>query len=193
MRRSERRIAGLVFAVMVAEFLAFTLLLTVELYYAEPAKAHQLNRYAVRGGNIRYGSGPDFTFGRARDWGVGQWNRLNKIPIARDTSGTDRDLVFKQYPGTSGTPHARSDAYYDYRPPDVDEIWFNTRRFRNPNLLTNYDKEGVAVHELGHALNLAHPPQTSYWRTHSIMYFDARVTPFHSWQRHDKRDYNLYW
>lgn len=177
---------------MPAGFFACAVLLSVEAYNAKPAEAHRLGHTAVRGGNIRYSSGSDFDFVNARNWAVSQWNRL-KIPIARDTGSTDLDLQFRQYPGNSG-PFKYDDAYYDYRPSDVDKILFNTRLFKCPRpCLSEYDREAVAVHELGHALNLAHPRRTNYWRTHSIMYGDAAATPFHSWQTHDKNHYNRYW
>lgn len=185
------RTVWLLFSMTVAGSFACVVLLAVEAYKAEPVEAHRLGHYAVRGGNIRYSSGSDFDFHHARDWAVGQWNRLPRIPILRDTSSTDMDLQFRQYPGDSG-PFKYDDAYYDWRPPDVDKIWFNTRNFRNGSL-TEYEREAVGVHELGHALNLAHPRRTNYWRTHSIMYWDAAATPFHSWQPHDKNDYNKYW
>ncbi len=155
------------------------------LYDTRSAQAHNLGQTAVRGGDIRYADGPDFTFKNARAWSVRQWNRLRKIPIKRDTSRTDRDLEFKMYYRTE-----LRQAYYDYRPPDVDRIWFN--RYRMEKFRT-YDREAVAVHELGHALQLSHVPQRRNWKDRSIMWWDAKATRFHSWQSHDKRDYRRYW
>lgn len=145
MTRSSQRMTWLLVSVITSVFLSCAVLLVVEAYSAEPAEAHRLGHYAVRGGNIRYNSGSDFDFINARDWSVSQWNRL-KIPIARDTSNTDLDLQFRQYPGDDGL-YAYADAYYDWRPEDVDKILYNTRRFRNGSL-TEYEREAVAVHEL---------------------------------------------
>ena len=72
----------------------------------------------------------------------------------------------------------------------MDKIWFNRYRMDKFN---TYDREAVAVHELGHALRLGHPPTTRYWKKHSIMYWDAKATPWHRPQRHDKNDYRDIW
>ena len=109
----DRRTSRMLFSIMAAVAFAVALLLAVEAYKAEPAQAHKLGHHSVRGGNIRYADGPDFDFVHARSWAVGQWNRLPRIPIVRDTSSTDRDLEFRQYPGTSG-PFQNDHAYYDY-------------------------------------------------------------------------------
>jgi hypothetical protein len=97
----------------------------------------------------------------------------------------NRDLEFKQYYKVSLTQ-----AYYDSRPTDVDKISFN--RYRMDEFST-YDREAVAVHELGHALRLGHTPTTKYWKNRSIMYWDAKATPWHRPQRHDKNDYRSIW
>ena len=163
MSTAKRNTVRLLFSMMLARFFACAVLLAVEAYNAQPAEAHRLGQTAVRGGNIRYASGSDFDFHNARNWAVSQWNRL-KIPILRDTSSTDLDLEFRQYPGTSG-PYKYDDGFYDYTPPDVDKIWFNTRLWKCPRpCLGEYDREAVAVHVLGHVLNFAHTPRTRIWR-----------------------------
>lgn len=185
----ETEYRKVIFVVGVRGVFACVVLLAVEAYDAKPADAHRLGHYAVRGGNIRYNNGPDFDFFDARNFAVNQWNRLNRIPIQPHVRGTDLDLQFRQYPGTSG-PYRYDDAYYDWTPADVDLIWFNTRLWKCPRpCLSAYDREAVAVHELGHALNLNHVPAG----TPSIMFYDAAATRFHGWQRHDKYDYNTYW
>ena len=104
------------------------------------------------------------------------------------------DLRFGQYSGKSGD-YKYDDGYYNFRPPDVDRINFNNRLWKPPRpKLNTYDRKAVAVHELGHALNLRHPRSTlKYWRTHSIMYKDAAATRFRSWQAHERNDYNNIW
>ena len=46
------------------------------------------------------------------------------------------------------------------------------------------------VHEEGHALGLAHPPTTRYWKKHSIMHPHPIV--FYP-KRHDKHDLKIMW
>ena len=181
--RLEQGTVKLVFSILTATALA--LLFLVDAYKAKPARAHDLGYTAVRGGNIRYADGPDFNYIHARYWAVSQWNRLNGVPILKGTASTDRDLAFRQKRWVSDTQ-----AYYDWRPPDVDQIWFNRYQM---DKFGRYDREAVAVHEVGHALRLAHPPRTRYWYNRSIMWWDAKASRFHSWQKHDKRDYYNYW
>ena len=181
----ERRTGRLLSSILAATVLAFVPLLLVAIYEDKPAQAHYMNDDSVVGGDIRYADGPDFKYIHARYWAVREWNRVGRIPILKDTSSTDRDLEFKQYFKVSLTQ-----AYYDSRPTDVDKIWFN--RYRMDKFST-YDREAVAVHELGHALRLGHTPTTSYWRNRSIMYWDAKATPWHRPQRHDKNDYRSIW
>ncbi len=178
-----KKTVGVLSSILVAVVLAVAVV--VGGYDTRSAQAHNLGQNAVRGGDIRYADGPDFKYKNARAWAVKQWNRLPKVPIRRDTRNTDRDLEFKMYHEVE-----LQQAYYDFRPPDVDKIWFN--RYRMDKFGT-YDREAVAVHELGHALQLNHVPRTRGWKERSIMWWDAKATRFHSWQRHDKKDYHRYW
>jgi hypothetical protein len=183
--RAQKRTVGLLWSISAAVVLALAMTFAVGGYDVRSAQAHNLGETSVRGGNIRWADGPDFKYKNARGWAVKQWNRLPKVPILRDTDSTDRDLEFKMYHQVE-----LRQAYYDYRPPDVDKIWFN--RYQMDRFGT-YDREAVAVHELGHALKLDHVPRTRYWKNRSIMWWDAKATRFHSWQRHDKSDYYKYW
>lgn len=55
-------------------------------------------------------------------------------------------------------------------------------------------KDGVILHEFGHALGFKHPPDTAYYRNHSIMY---SCTPCSGATRvkpdHDYPDYYKWW
>jgi hypothetical protein len=181
----ERRTGRPLSSMLAATALSLVALLVVAVYEDKLARAHYIDGDSVVGGNIRYADGPDFKYKHARYWAVKEWNTLRRVPILKDTASTDRDLEFKQYYAVSFTQ-----AYYDARPSDVDKIWFN--RYRMDKFST-YDREAVAVHELGHALRLGHTPTTTYWKKRSIMFWDAKATPWHRPQRHDKSDYRRIW
>lgn len=51
----------------------------------------------------------------------------------------------------------------------------------------------VVVHEVGHAIDLEHPPVTEHYRRTSVMYNGDNAIPFQRPQSHDIRDYQRRW
>ena len=131
----------------------------------------------------------DYTrFDGARTYGIDQWNRLNRVPILRDSAKTPADLVFRDYrdcgTGTVGYWEPKGGA---------DAINFNACYMGK---ISRADQRSSATHEIGHALRLAHPSgseQSEVWRKRSIMYYCSSCVPFSTPQDHDKADYREIW
>ena len=59
-----------------------------------------------------------------------------------------------------------------------------------------FDRRATAVHEVGHALGLAHPSgsrKSNYWCNNSVMYFSSCKASLNTPQAHDRSDYYSLW
>jgi Matrixin len=113
---------------------------------AIPAAAHWSGYDSVVNNKIDYQDNTDFD--DVRNWARDQWNNSGDVDIQLDGSLTKIDVEFydtdKSWVGWAG-------AYY-YEPGD-DDIVFN-RHYMDG--YTTVKRRFVAMHELGHALGLAH-------------------------------------
>lgn len=173
----------LVRAVLVTSFVLATILAML-LAATGPASAHRFGVDSVNNGEIRYKSNTEFE--SARNFGVKQWNKLDRVPIRQVQSGAD--LEFRDYSKCSDGLVAK----YVFYSGAVDEILFNKCEM---NKLDSKGKNATATHELGHALGLAHPVErkSRYWCTHSVMHYSFCNGYVSTPQKHDKKDYRTLW
>ncbi len=147
---------------------------------AGAASAHEFGFDSVNNGEIRY---EDHTqFGDARRFGVKKWNKLDSISIRQASSGAS--LEFRDYNCKDGNM-----GYYLFKS-GADTINFNVREM---NKLSKFNQRGTAVHELGHALGLAHPGEAKHWCEDSVMYYTFCDGNPNTPQAHDKKDYYELW
>lgn len=160
---------------------------------ATSARAHDLradsvDRTVLTDPEIRW---EDHTrFDAERRFAIGQWNRLGRVDIVPDNAITVTDLEFVDVRRCDVT----WDAFWDRRL-GSDVVGFNPCNIRRDSV-HRADPKAVAVHELGHALRLAHPSgdrYSRYWRDRSIMFFCARCTPTSTYRAHDIHDYRRTW
>lgn len=145
---------------------------------AWPATAHFLGNDSVDDGEIRYESYTNYT--DARSWATSSWNALGSINIAGDTSSTITDLEWHDanLPSVSWDGKWTSQSF-------ADAITLNGHYLSG---YTQTKRRGVATHELGHALGLAH----SYAGQVMVDNTASRgsiTTP----QSHDTADYRSLW
>ncbi|MFZ3382317.1 MAG: matrixin family metalloprotease [Candidatus Methanoperedens sp.] len=135
--------------------------------------AHYQGFSAVDEMEIRYGGSTMYT--TAQSHSIDTWNALGKVNIAPDTIYTYEDLTYSDY----YDPGSGFDGRYIPNSYGSDDLKFNQYKM---NRFTSDGKKKTALHELGHALGLAH----SY--APNVMYeISEQYTQL---GQHDKDDYN---
>lgn len=145
---------------------------------ASVAAAHFLGYSAVDGREIRW---TDSTvFDSPRSYAIGKWNAEGRISIRADAWNTVNDLNWRDA--------RRSDVswagLYTHRSGTAQEDLITFNRHYVDGYSTSR-RNNVALHELGHALGLAH----SY--SGQVMY--AYVSTITTVQSHDRADYRALW
>jgi Matrixin len=168
--RQGRRLAGAVAATLV--------MVAVGLVDSGPAEAHFSGADSVDGSEIRW---EDHTvFDDARVHSINTWNALGRIKILPDGRFTITDLKFKDF----NFSNAGWDGIWTANP-GADTIGYNRFYFDGYN---DTQRRGVAAHEMGHALGLAHsfPGELMVDNTPQR---GSITTP----QSHDIADYHALW
>ena len=147
---------------------------------ATPASAHFLGNDSVDDREIRWEDSNQYD--DARKHAINAWDNstLNRINIAPDAWNTIADLEWRD----SNRSDVTWDGLWKART-GADAIYLNTR------YLKNYGKtkrRGVATHELGHALGLAHSYRGQIM-VNNTPDRGSLTTP----QSHDKADYHALW
>ncbi|MEU2224756.1 MULTISPECIES: matrixin family metalloprotease [unclassified Streptomyces] len=156
------------------------MVLSISFTAATPASAHFLGNDSVDDREIRW---EDSTrYDDARKHAINAWDNssLNRINIAPDAWNTIADLEWRDSSRTDVT----WDGLWKART-GADAIYLNVAYLKNYGTTK---RRGVATHELGHALGLAH----SYSGQIMVNNTPARgslTTP----QSHDKADYHALW
>ncbi len=148
------------------------------------ASAHSLGHDAADGGEIRW---EEYTrYDAEYRFGINEWDALGSVPIQRSES--DANLEFRDYRacGEGVLGH--------WMPGDrADSIAFNVCEM---DKISAFDRRATAVHEVGHALGLAHPSgsrKSKYWCKNSVMYFSSCKASLNTPQAHDRSDYYSMW
>lgn len=122
-------------------------MLLVSMVFVPAASAHVLGYSAVDDMEIRYGGSTQYTTAQSHSFST--WNALGEVNIAPDTIWTFEDLKYDDYDNASDW---RS-GVYTYKPIFTDTLEFNEYYLDS---YSSSEKKYVALHELGHALGLAH-------------------------------------
>lgn len=128
----------------------FFALLFITLLGVTPVSAHFMgeNEHSVDNGEIRWGTHHGSTkWTTARNNAINDWDNVGVINIAGDTSTTVEDLSFTDYSSSDGV----LGSWRQYG--GADRILFNDYYFSD---MLPCERNHTALHELGHALNLAH-------------------------------------
>jgi hypothetical protein len=148
------------------------------------ASAHSLRHDANDGGEIRR---EEYTWYDAEyKFGINEWDALGSVPIQRSES--DANLEFRDY-------QACGEGVLGHWMPGggADLIAFNVCEM---DKISVFDRRATAVHEVGHALGLAHPSgsrKSNYWCNNSVMYFSSCKASLNTPQAHDRSDYYSLW
>lgn len=131
---------------------------------------------SVDAGEIRWGGSTKY----ASEWSnaITTWNDLGSVTIAPDSIWTYQDLTVKDV----YSPSSWWGGLYDYDIFGADEIYFNTHEVDE---YAANRKKAITMHELGHALGLAHSIPGN------IMVEVLTIFPTLGTQ--DKNDYHYLW
>ena len=148
------------------------------------ASAHTLGQYAADGGAIRW---EEYTrYDAEHRFGINEWNDLGSVTFQRSES--DANLEFRDYRDCGDGVLSR------WMPESgADVIAFNVCEM---DKISAFDRRATAVHEVGHALGIAHPSgsrKSKYWCKNSVMYYSSCKASINSPQAHDRSDYHSLW
>ena len=168
-------------ALVASSALLALLMMTLEVGFAS---AHSLGHDAADGSEIRW---EEYTRYEAEyRFGIDEWDALDSVPIQRSESNAT--LEFRDY-------RACGEGALGHWMPGggADVIAFNVCEM---DKISVFDRRATAVHEVGHALGLAHPSgsrKSKYWCKYSVMYFSSCKAFLNTPQAHDRSDYYSLW
>ncbi len=154
--------------------------LTLTFTAATPASAHFLGNDSVDDREIRWED--ETRYDDARKHAINAWDNstLNRINIAPDAWNTITDLEWRD----SNRSDVTWDGLWKART-GADAIYLNVHYLKNYGTTK---RRGVATHELGHALGLAHSYRGQIM-VNNTPDRGSLTTP----QSHDKADYHTLW
>ncbi len=161
--------------------LAFYATVLAAMFMASPAKAHFQGADSVdcglNGCQMRWA---EYTkWDGSRVWGIDQWNALGRVAIEPDSIFVIQDLNFGDYSNCDTTTIAYWQGSFG-----SDVIRYNDCLMSGAS---QSERHAVGVHELGHALGLAHSYSPQIMNT--CPGCTGNTTP----QNHDRSDYFALW